>query len=81
MGTSSTDKHHTMRYTVTRCTYSCRRADSIKYHMKICHHIDTTTKRARFLCPVHDCGNSFFHATHLIKQLSEHDIEIGICKL
>ena len=51
--------------------------------MKICHHIDSTTKRARFFCPVHDCGKSFFHATHLIKHLSEHDIEIGIyiCKL
>ena len=46
--------------------------------MKICHHIDSTTKRARFFCPVHDCGKSFFHATHFIKHLSEHDIEIGI---
>ena len=44
--------------------------------MKNVHQIDTTVKRARFLCPVENCTKKYFHATEM-NHLTEHKIDLG----
>ena len=68
---------HALKCTVSGCEYSCKRPDSLKYHMKRFHDTDTSTKGARFSCPVGSCARTFFHANKLIHHLSEHKMEIG----
>ena len=45
--------------------------------MKQAHNEDVTQKKGRFLCPVSECFQSYFHATQLMKHLKVHNLDVG----